>query len=59
MTIAEMIDILKKLKDEVGEDKSVLFTVEACDAEVYEPIGYMIDGDIVDGETPVVVFQAY
>lgn len=59
MTIAEMIDILKKLKDEVGEDKYVLFTVDgACDAEVYEPIGYMIDGDIADGETPFVVFQA-
>lgn len=27
--------------------------------EDYEPIGYMIDRNIVDGETPVVVFQAF
>lgn len=60
MTIAEMLDILNKLKNEIGEDKSVLFTVDGvCDASVYEPVGYMIDYDIADGETPIAVFQIY
>lgn len=58
MSIDETIDLLYKLKNEIGGDKDVVFVVDGkCTAEVYELTGWQTEKDAYG--TPFAVFEIY